>query len=100
MFLLIYVDDIILTSTPNAHFSELLDSLHKGSPVKDLGLLIIFLVLRFTILVQVSFLRSPSTSSLLDQVAMLDCKSSLSLVSSGSQLFVHDGQPLSELTTY
>lgn len=43
MFLLIYVDAIILAGTPNAPFSRLSNSLHKEFPMEDLGLLHYFL---------------------------------------------------------
>nr|CAD1837078.1 unnamed protein product [Ananas comosus var. bracteatus] len=43
LFLLIYVDDIILTGPPNAPFNSLLASLHREFAMKDLGPLHIFL---------------------------------------------------------
>lgn len=43
MFLLVYVDDIILVGSPNAPFETLLASLHGKFFMKDLGPLYFFL---------------------------------------------------------
>lgn len=42
MFLLVYVDDIIITGTPGAPFSDLLESLNREFAMKDLGTLYYF----------------------------------------------------------
>lgn len=100
-FLLIYVDDIILTGFPNAPFDTLLASLHKEFIVKDLG------QLRYFVGIEVHntnygllLTQSKYIHSVLDCVAMLDCKPSSAPIGSGSCLSVLDGDPLPALTIY
>lgn len=101
MFLLVYVDDIILTGTPNAPFDSLLASLHTEFAMKDLGSLHFFLGIEVCrtdtglLLTQSKYIHS-----ILHRHAMLDCKPSSTPIAAGSRLSVLDGDPLPDPTVY
>jgi hypothetical protein len=85
MYILVYVDDIILTGTPNAPFRHLLENLNKGFAMKDLGPLHYFLGIEAHSSADGLYLtQSKYIHELLSRNSMLDCKPASSPMTSGS----------------
>jgi len=96
MFVLIYVDDIIVTSSSNHVISGLLQDLNKNFAIKDLGDFHYFLGIEVTktqnglLLTQEKY-----ATNLLQRVGMHGCKSAPTPLSSTEQLSLTDGTSLS-----
>ena len=60
MFLLLYVDDVILTSSDKAFTTSIIQLLRSAFDLKDLGLLHYFLGYRLSILLQGCLCIKPS----------------------------------------
>lgn len=101
IFILIYLDDFILTGLPNALFSSLLTDLLNKVAMKDLC------PLSYILGIEVQpchegphLIQSKYLYDILDRSSMRDCKPSLSLVTSGPRLLVYDGNLLVEPSLY
>jgi histone deacetylase 1/2 len=96
LYVLIYVDDIIVTSSSDKAIAALLKDLNDDFAIKDLGELHFFLGLEVKktesglLLTQEKYARD-----LLDKVGMTNCKSAPTPMSSTEKLSLHDGTPLS-----
>lgn len=96
IYLLIYVDDIIVTSSSNQAIEALLADLKDNFALKDLGDLHYFLGIQVTrtsddlILSQEKY-----AADLLSKVGMSNCKPVSTPMSASEKLSVNDGEPLS-----
>jgi histone deacetylase 1/2 len=96
LYVLIYVDDIIVTSSSDKAIGALLKDLNDDFAIKDLGDLHFFLGLEVKktknglLLTQKKYARD-----LLEKVGMDNCKSAPTPMSSTEKLSLHDGTPLS-----
>jgi len=101
VFMLIYVDDIILTGTHMHALTALITQLQKKFPVKDLGPLGFFLGIQATRcpdslhLCQAKYIRD-----LLHRTNMLGAKPATSPCPAGAKLSKFDGDPLPDFTEY
>jgi hypothetical protein len=95
LFMLIYVDDIIITGTYPAAVQSVILKLQQEFPVKDLGPLNFFLGIQVQRTNQAKYI-----SDLLHRVKMLGAKPSKSPCLAGSKLSKFDGELLKDLTTY
>uniref|UniRef100_A0A2N9HE74 Integrase catalytic domain-containing protein n=1 Tax=Fagus sylvatica TaxID=28930 RepID=A0A2N9HE74_FAGSY len=100
-YLLLYVDDIVLTSNTPAFLDTLIHKLSSVFDLKDLGSLHYFLGLQVT--------RTPSrlyinqakyAQDLLKKHNMLDCKPASSPSCPNTRLSLHDGDPLPDPHAY
>jgi histone deacetylase 1/2 len=95
LFVLIYVDDIIVTGSSDYAITALLRDLNKNFAIKDLGDLHFFLGIEVKkthnglLLTQEKY-----ATELLDKVGMLSCKPAPTPLSSSEQLSLTDGTPL------
>jgi hypothetical protein len=101
VFLLIYVDDIVVTGTHMHVISALILQLQQKFPMKDLGNLGFFLGIQATRcgdslhLCQAKYIRD-----LLHRTHMLGAKPATSPCPAGSKLSRYDGEPLPDFTEY
>lgn len=101
IFLLVYVDDIIIIDCPHAPFTSILASLHREFAMKDLGSLHYFLGIEVhknadgLLLTQSKYIHS-----VLDRTNMLDCKPSSTPVNYGGHLSILDGNPLPDPSVF
>ncbi|KAK1607568.1 hypothetical protein QYE76_031241 [Lolium multiflorum] len=95
IFVLVYVDDIIVTSSSDAAISVPLKSLMANFAIKDLGDLHYFLGLEVKhthdglLLTQEKYAHD-----ILKRVGMIDCKSAPTPMSPSEPLSLHEGTPL------
>ncbi|XP_071683600.1 uncharacterized protein [Lolium perenne] len=95
IFVLIYVDDIIVTSSSDRAISVLLQDLNAHFAIKDLGALHFFLGIEVhrtadnLLLTQAKYAHD-----LLAKVGMLDCKPAPTPLSPSEPLSLHEGTPL------
>jgi histone deacetylase 1/2 len=95
IFLLIYVDDIIVASSSDAATQALLKDLRAEFALKDLGELHYFLGIEVKKAQEgILLTQQKYTSDLLQRVGMAHCKSVNTPMSSTDKLSVHDGDPL------
>jgi len=96
LFLLIYVDDIIVTGSSSLVVQRLLHSLSTAFAVKDLGVLHYFLGIQVTP-VQDGIVLSQSQyiADILRRVGMMSCKGVTTPMASMEKLSLTDGAPLS-----
>jgi hypothetical protein len=101
LFLLIYVDDIILTGTHPTAISSLIVHLQTEFPLKDLGSLGFFLGIQATRTTSgLHLCQTKYISDSLHRVNMMGAKPSKSPCSSGAKLSKFDGTPLLDPTPY
>jgi hypothetical protein len=96
MFLLVYVDDIILVSSSSMVVSDFLCSLQQDFALKDLGSLHYFLgieVQRTSEGLQLS--QKKYTNDLLQCAGMLSCKLVSTLLATSMKISAHEGELLS-----
>lgn len=97
MYMLIYVDDIIVTSSSDEAVTTLLKDLGSEFVLEDLGDLSFFLGIEVKkhkdgiVLSQEKY-----ATDLLKRVGMQGCKPSPTPLSSSEKLFLYEGEPLSE----
>ena len=97
MYMLIYVDDIIIASSSDEAVTALLKDLGSEFALKDLGDLNFFLGIEVKrnkdgiVLSQEKY-----ANDLLKRVGMQDCKPSLTPLSSSEKLSLHEGELLSQ----
>jgi histone deacetylase 1/2 len=95
IFVLIYVDDIIVTSSSDAAISALLKDLNTHFAIKDLGPLHYFLGLEVKQIPDGLLLTQEKyASDLLTKVGMIHCNSVSTPLSSTESLSLHDGDLL------
>ncbi|XP_073365843.1 uncharacterized protein [Aegilops tauschii subsp. strangulata] len=100
-YLLVYVDDIILTANTAATLDFIIASLKKEFFMTDLGELHHFLGINVTPNTSGLFLcQQQYTLEILDRANMLHCKPVSTPVDTTSKLSIHDGKPLSNPTYY
>jgi len=100
-YVLVYVDDIILTVSSTTLLQHVVDQLRSAFAIKDLG------ALRFSLGVQVcrddrGFFLSQAqyTKDILERAGMANCKLASTLVDTKSKLSMHDGEPATDGTFY
>jgi hypothetical protein len=101
LFILIYVDDILVTGTHGSVITSLLAKLRSDFALKELGKLSYFLgiqVQRDTSSIHLQ--QSKSIMDLLHKAHMVGAKASRSPCVSGSKLSSLDGTPLENVTEY
>jgi histone deacetylase 1/2 len=95
MFVLIYVDDIIVTGSSDRAINALLRDLNVNFAIKDLGDLHFFLGIEVKKLHNGLLLTQEKyATELLDKVGMHSCKPAPTPLSSSEQLSLTDGTPL------
>jgi hypothetical protein len=101
MFILVYVDDIIITASVPAAINDLLQQLHTFFAVKDLGKLNFFLGVEVTPL-KSSLLLSQRRYilNLLKRTNMLEAKPISSPMSSSNSLSAFAGDPMEDPLIY
>jgi hypothetical protein len=96
MFLLIYVDDIIIASSSSDATVTLLHALQSDFALKDLGHLHYFLGIEVTWSADSLFLSQQKyTTDLLQRAGMMRCKPAPTPLSSSAKIATHDGVRLS-----
>jgi hypothetical protein len=103
IFLLIYVDDIIVTSSSPSAIDALLTDLKSKFAITNLGSLHYFLGIEVKWTCDVlCYLKKKYTTNLLHKVGMLACKLVATPMSTSEKLSAHVGDPLSmeEVTKY
>jgi hypothetical protein len=96
IFLLVYVDNIIVASSSSAAVTSLLQDLQGDFALKDLGPLHYFLGVEVQHTADALCLnQSKYTHDLLDCVGMLSCKAVTTPLLSTNKLSAHEGNPLS-----
>ncbi|GKA97082.1 ribonuclease H-like domain-containing protein [Tanacetum coccineum] len=99
-YLLLYVDDIILTASSTAFLQSIIATLHAEFSMTDLGPLNYFLGISVTRNTSGMFLSQQKyASELLECVGMLTCNPCRTLVDTDSKLSA-DGDPVSDPTLY
>jgi histone deacetylase 1/2 len=94
LFVLIYVDDIIVTSSSDHAISVLLQNLNENFAIKDLGDLHYFLGIEVTKTRDGMLMtHAKYAKDILKRVGMLGCKSAPTPLSSIEQLSLMDGTP-------
>uniref|UniRef100_A0A2N9H2P5 Reverse transcriptase Ty1/copia-type domain-containing protein n=1 Tax=Fagus sylvatica TaxID=28930 RepID=A0A2N9H2P5_FAGSY len=100
-YLLLYVDDIVLTSNTPTFLDHLIQQLNSVFDLKDLGSLRYFLGLQITrTSSQLYINQSKYAHDLLKKHNMLDCKPASSPNCPNTRLFLHDGDLLSDPHVY
>jgi hypothetical protein len=101
IFILIYVDDIIIIGTHSKAISAIITKLQVQFPLKDLGPLLFFLGVQATFSSdRLHLCQTKYISDLLHRVQMLGAKLAKSPCSSGAKLSKFDGEVLSDPTEY
>lgn len=101
VFILVYVDDIIITGSNEKGIFAVIDKLKTNFSMKDLGPLNYFLGIEASRNSNGLHLRqSKYISDLLDRAKMVGAKPLSSPTTSGSKLSVHDGDLLHDPTEY
>ena len=101
IFMLVYVDDIILTGSNDKLIQSIISQLQREFPLKDLGLLHFFLGIQVSCTPQgLHLCQAKYISDLLHHTHMQNAKPSKSLSPSGLKLSQYDGEPLSNPTEY
>jgi hypothetical protein len=103
MFVLVYVDDIIVVSSSDQATQALLQDLQKEFALKDLGELNYFIGIEVTKIKDGLLLTQKKyTSDLLKRVGMSNCKPVASPLFTSEKLSVHEGTPLGakDMTNY
>ncbi|GKB43363.1 ribonuclease H-like domain-containing protein [Tanacetum coccineum] len=99
-YLLLYVDDIVLTASSFNLLHQIITSLYAEFSMTDLGSLNYFLGIYVTRNASRMFLSQQKyATKVLDQAGMLNCKPCRTPVDTDSKLFA-DGAPISEFTLY
>jgi histone deacetylase 1/2 len=95
IYVLIYVDDIIVTSSSDAAISALLKDLGSDFAIKDLGELHYFLGMEVQKTANgIVLTQEKYASDILTKANMTDCKSAPTPLSSTESLSQHEGEPL------
>jgi hypothetical protein len=101
IFMLVYVDDIIITGTDAKLIQSIIAQLQQEFPLKDLGLLHFFLGIQVSHTDQgLHLCQAKYISDLLHRTNMQDAKPAKSPSPSGLKLSKYDGDPLPNPTEY
>jgi hypothetical protein len=101
LYMLIYVDDIILTGTHASVISSLITRMQQEFPLKDLGPLNFFLGIQVTRTHSgLHLCQAKYITDLLARTHMDGAKPAKSPCSSGSKLSKYDGEPLEDPSVY
>jgi hypothetical protein len=101
LYMLVYVDDIILTGTHPSLIAAVIGKLQQEFPLKDLGPLHYFLGIQVTRHNHsIHLCQQKYISELLAKAHMNEAKPATTPCSSGSKLSRHDGEPLPDPTPY
>ena len=101
MFLLLYVDDIILTGSDKAFIASIIQLLCSAFDLKDLGLLHYFLGLQIEYTTSGLFVhQTKSAIDLLNKFAMVNCKPCKTPCSPNQHLLPNDSSSLSDPSSY
>lgn len=101
VYLLIYVDDIPITSNNGLQISSLITQLGNMFSMKDLGPLNYFLGMEIKLTPQAMYLsQSKYILDLLKKTNMADAKLLITPAASGRKLSLHKGEPLSNGTNF
>ena len=101
VYMLVYVDDIIITGTHPTAISTFIFKLQEEFPLKDLGPLHFFLGIQVTLTTSSLYLcQTKYILEILQKAHMVDSKPSKSPCVSGSKLSRYAGDPLTDPTTY
>ncbi|KAM2637579.1 hypothetical protein EV1_022054 [Malus domestica] len=101
IYLLIYVDDILITGNNNAHLSQFITQLGTHFAMKDLGPLHYFLGMEVSRTPSAFYLtQSKYILELLQKTNMADAKPISTPVPSGKRLSLYDGEPLSDGSSF
>ncbi|GJV99266.1 ribonuclease H-like domain-containing protein [Tanacetum coccineum] len=99
-YLLLYVDDIVLTASSESLLQQIIGSLHKEFAMTDLGSLNYFLGISVTRDSSSLFLsQKKHASKILERAHMVNCNSSRTPVDTESKMEA-DGDPVSDPTLY
>ncbi|GKD98542.1 ribonuclease H-like domain-containing protein [Tanacetum coccineum] len=99
-YLLLYVDDIVLTASSSDLLQQIITSLHAEFSMTDLGSLNYFLGISVTRNASGMFLSQQKyATEVLDRAGMLNCKPCRTPVDTDSKLSA-DGAPISDSTLY
>ncbi|XP_059429239.1 uncharacterized mitochondrial protein AtMg00810-like [Corylus avellana] len=99
--MLVYVDDILITSTHPVIISTIINKLQQEFPLKDLGPLSFFLGIQVTRTASgLHLCQTKYILKLLSKAHMVDSKPSKSPCASGSKLSRYEGEPLTDPTVY
>ncbi|GJZ85567.1 ribonuclease H-like domain-containing protein, partial [Tanacetum coccineum] len=99
-YLLLYVDDIVLTASTTAFLQQVITSLHKEFSMTDLGPLNYFLGISMTHNSSGMFLSQQKyATEILERAGMLTCNPCRTPVDTDSKLAA-DGDPVSDPTLY
>ncbi|KAJ9544352.1 hypothetical protein OSB04_024059 [Centaurea solstitialis] len=100
-YLLLYVDDIILTASNTKLLQRFITKLSKEFAISDLGTLHHFLGIEVTKRNGGLFLSQATyVANILSRGNMTDCKPCATLADAGSKLSATDGEPLADGTLY
>ncbi|KAG9443027.1 hypothetical protein H6P81_018881 [Aristolochia fimbriata] len=100
-FILVYVDDIIVTGSSPLDIRELIQHLQKEFSVKDLGPLHYFLGIEVTrIPNNLHLAQTKYTRDLLTRLDLTEVKPLSTPIVAGSKLSKYEGTPLDDPTTY
>jgi hypothetical protein len=95
MFVLVYVDDIIVASSSQDATNALLKNLEENFALKDLGDLHYFLGIEVTKTKEgILLTQHKYANELLKRAGMIDCKSISTLLSTSEKLSAHNGELL------
>jgi transposase InsO family protein len=101
IFLLIYVDDIIVTGTHPHVISAIITRMQQEFPVKDLGPLSYFLGIQVTrTSTGLHLCQSKYVADILTRTHMADAKPAKTPCTTGSKLSRFDGTPLPDYSAY
>ncbi|XP_061989759.1 uncharacterized mitochondrial protein AtMg00810-like [Rosa rugosa] len=101
VYLLLYVDDIILTGNSSSSIQHVKDALQSEFDMKDLGLLHYFLGLQITYLPNGLFIsQAKYAQDILDKAGMSDCNASITPCLPYSKLLKDEGAPFTDVKTY
>jgi hypothetical protein len=96
VFLLVYVDDIIIASSSSDATAAILRALQTDFALQDLGPLHYFLSIEVSRSVDcLSLSQQKYTIDLLQRAGMMSCKPAPTPLSSSTKISAHDGTPLS-----
>lgn len=100
-YLLLYVDDIVLTASSPAFLEHVTQQLHAEFAMKDMGALHYFLGMQVTRSAHGFFLSQQRyATELLDRAGMLQCKPASTPVDTHGKLSSADGAPLEDPSAY
>jgi hypothetical protein len=100
-WLLLYVDDIVLTASSNALLQQIVHDLRSAFVVKDLGPLHYFLSIQAPCTPQGFFLHQQQyVEEILERAGMLNCKPATTLVDTKAKVSTVEGTPLTDKTLY